>query len=161
MPIASLGVLAGHELAYAVTRTPRSDVHGYLVHAPQIMLVLTVLSMLGAVIVTRGGRLAFWPFPAVAITGFVVQEHLEQLQHGGSLPLLFDRPVFLIGVAIQCVVALAAWLVARAVLSVIRVRAVRTGLAARWSSIQLGHEFAVAGTRLVGSSQARAPPAIV
>lgn len=160
MPIASLGVLGGHELAYAVMRTPRAEAHGYLTHAPQVVLALTVLSMLGAALATRGGRLAFWPVPAVAIAGFVAQEHLEQLQHGGSLPFLFDRPVFLVGIAIQCAVALVAWLVARTLLSVVRVGTVRPRLAARWSSIRKAFESVVAEIRFgVGSARPRAPPA--
>lgn len=160
VPIAALGVLGGHELAYAVTRTPRAELHGYLVHAPQVTLVLTALSVLGAALVRRGGRLALWPFPAVAITGFVAQEHLEQLQHGGSVPLLLNRPVFLVGVLIQSLVALAVWLLARLLLRVLHAQIPRRPLAASLSYVDTIGDCTRVRSRTRLAAQPRAPPAI-
>lgn len=113
IPLAILGVLAGHEVAYALTSTPHEELHAYMRHLPQVALLLAVLSLVGASFVQRGGRLALWPFPAVAVTGFVAQEHIERLAHDGSVPFLLDQPVFLVGLAVQVLVAVVAWLIAR------------------------------------------------
>lgn len=113
VPLGTLGVLTGHEIAYALTSTPHDELHGYLSHLPQVALLLSVLALVGASFVERGRRLALWPFPAVAIAGFVVQEHVERVVHDGSVPFLFDRPFFLVGLAVQVLVAVAAWLLAR------------------------------------------------
>ena len=135
------------------------ELHGYLAHAPQVALVLTVLSVVGASFVTRDARLALWPFPAVAVTGFVTQEHLEQLQHGGTLPFLLDRPVFLVGVLLQGVVALFAWLVARVFLRVLHTQAPNTRLTPRWSYLCARLEFALPSLCRFGAARPRAPPA--
>lgn len=116
--LATTGVLASHELAYLVTGTPRGDTHGYLAHAPTVALMLAVLALVGASLVERGRRVALWPFPAVVVAGFVGQEHLERLAHDGSLPFLLDEPYFLVGLALDLVVAFLAWLVARALVRV-------------------------------------------
>lgn len=159
VPIATLGVLLGHELAYALTGTPTEELHGYLAHAPQVALILTVLSLLGASLVRQGSRIRLWPFPAVAVTGFVAQEHLEQLQHAGSLPFLLGRPVFLIGIAIQCVIALLVWVVARLLIAVLHHRASHAHIAGRWSFLNSPSESAPALDRIVGAARPRAPPA--
>ena len=159
VPLSGLGVIAGHELAYSLTRTPHEEVHGYLTHAPQLAVMLTVLAIIGAVFVERGSRIALWPFPALALSGFVLQEHLERIAHGGSVPFLLDKPFFLVGLALQLVVAVAAWLVAR-----LLVRVVGRSSARRFRTIprpqQLG---SVLRTALVGRCSAwalgpRAPP---
>src|SRR3990172_8727238 len=77
------------------------------------------LAWLGAGPPARRGRApAAWPFAAVALGGFAVQEHLERLVHTGEPPLLVTWPVFLLGLALQLPFALAAYLVARALLHV-------------------------------------------
>jgi hypothetical protein len=119
VPLSCLGALAGHELAYSLTRTEHEDVHGYLTHAPQLATLLTVLAIVGAAFVNRGSRIALWPFPAVAVSGFVLQEHIERIAHGGSLPFLLDKPFFLVGLALQLVVAMSVWLVARLLVRVV------------------------------------------
>lgn len=159
MPIAALGILVGHELAYALTGTSTEPLHGYLDHVPQVVLVLIVLSFVGSAFVTSGTRLALWPFPAVAVTGFVAQEHLERLQHGGSLPFLLDRPVFLLGILVQCVVALFAWFVARVLLRVLHAQTPQTRRAPRWSSICARLDFALPSLNTFGAARPRAPPA--
>lgn len=159
-PLSLLGVLTGHELAYSLTRTPHEELHGYFDHLPELVLLLAVLTLLGASLVERGTRIALWPFPAVVIAGFVVQEHAERLAHTGSVPFLLDSPVFLVGLGLQIVVAIAAWLCARILVSAIgsaghpRSRASRVGL--------IGVAFAPVGemraSRLARSSRSRAPP---
>jgi hypothetical protein len=113
VPLSTLGALGGHRAAYALTGTGGGELHGYLHHAPQVVLLLLVLSLLGAALVERGARVVLWPFPVVVMLAFVLQEHVERLSHTGSFPLLLDQPVFLVGIALQAIVALAAWLVAR------------------------------------------------
>lgn len=155
-----LGILVGHELAYALTSTSTEQVHGYLDHVPQVALVLIVLSFVGSAFVSRGARLALWPFPAVAVTGFVAQEHLERLQHDGSLPFLLDRPVFLVGILIQCVVAFLAWVIARLLLRVLDARTPLMRLAPVWSCPCERCESASASARTSGGGRPRAPPAL-
>ena len=113
VPLGTLGMLAGHELAYAITQTPEGGLHDYMGHLPQVALMLALFSFVGASFVERGERLAFWPFPTVALAGFVAQEHLERLVHDGALPLVLSEPVFLLGLALQSLVAVVVWLVAR------------------------------------------------
>jgi hypothetical protein len=161
-PLATLGVLGGHQLAYAVTGTRGGELHSYLGHAPQAALLLTLLSLGGASFVERGGRLALWPFPAVAVLGFVVQEHVERLSHTGSIPFLLDKPFFLVGLAVQAAVALAAWLVARLLVRVAgrpvpeRPRAT----SCRPPCPRRPLSFALAGAALGGSLGARSPPLV-
>lgn len=113
VPLSTLGALGGHRAAYALTGTAGGELHGYLHHAPQAILLLVILALVGAALVERGARVVLWPFPVVVLLGFVLQEHLERLSHTGSVPFLLDQPVFLVGTALQAIVALAAWLVAR------------------------------------------------
>ena len=123
IPLATLGVVAGHGISYALTGTPSTELHAYLSHVPQVALLLTLLCLLGASFVERGNRIALWPFPTVAIAGFVAQEHLERLAHSGSIPFLLDKPFFLVGLALQAFVATAAWLLARLLIRVVGVDA--------------------------------------
>lgn len=119
VPFGTLGVLAGHEIAYALTSTPREELHGYLNHLPQVVLLLALLSLVGASFVERGARLVLWPFPAVAMAGFVAQEHIERLAHDGSVPFLLDKPFFFVGLVAQALVAAAAWLLARLLVRIV------------------------------------------
>jgi len=119
VPLAAIGALGAHESAYRLLGAGGEGVHGYLAHLPQLLAALSVLAALGAGLTTRRGRApAAWPFAAVALGGFAVQEHVERLVHTGELPLLVTWPVFLLGLALQLPFALAAYLVARALLHV-------------------------------------------
>lgn len=120
-PLGVAGVFAGHEIAYKLTRTPHDDVHAYATHLPQIAMMLGVLSLVGASFVERGRSIALWPFPAVVMVGFAVQEHLERIAHDGSFPVLVDKPFFLAGLVLQAIVAVAAWLLARLLIRVVGV----------------------------------------
>jgi hypothetical protein len=120
-PLVAAGVVVSHTLAYRLTSTPAGQVHGYLDHAPQLLLVLLVAGVaLGGLELTRLGaslRLpAAWPFPAAAIATFAVQEHLERFVHTGDVPWLLGSRVFLVGLLLQLPVALAAWALARRLL---------------------------------------------
>jgi hypothetical protein len=119
VPLSCFGALAGHELTYRLSGTPTEGTHDYLAHAPQLTLLLTIFGVVGAALVERGSRVVLWPFPAVVLAGFVAQEHIERIAHGGSVPFLFDKPFFLVGLAVQTIVALAAWLIARLLVRVV------------------------------------------
>jgi len=59
-----------------------------------------------------------WLFALLPPAGFAVQEHLERLFHTGSIPYATTlETVFLVGVLLQLPFALAAYLAARALVS--------------------------------------------
>src|SRR5918992_441160 len=87
------GLLAGHDLAYRLTGTEADDLHAYLAHAPQLLLVLALPAGLLAVSGTRGGTVRPGGFALLGTAAYVAMEHLEQLAHGG-LPWLLESPVF-------------------------------------------------------------------
>ncbi len=119
-PVLAAGVLVAHTLAYRVTGAPTDAFHSYLHHLPQILLIA---ELVGVALGGAGTRLdAPRPvfFGAVAVTTFVVQEHLERLVHGGGVPMLLTTPAFLVGVLLQIPVALVALALARRLLSAIR-----------------------------------------
>lgn len=157
-PLGLAGVLGGHEIAYAVTNTPPADLHAYASHVPQIAMLLGFLSLVGASLVERGRSIALWPFPAVVMVGFVAQEHIERIAHDGSVPLLIDKPFFLIGLVLQAIVAIAAWLLARLLVRVVGL----DGVEPRPVAVVGEPAFPTgAGHRtrlLVGSGSPRAPP---
>ena len=112
-PLVACGVLVSHELAYWVTSTPTDHFHAYLEHAPQVLLLI----VLSAIVLGGFGRRRTTPparvFPLVAVTTFVLQEHIERLVHGGSFPILVTSPAFVVGLLLQIPTALVAWALAR------------------------------------------------
>jgi hypothetical protein len=113
LPFAAVSVLLGHALAYRLTGTPVGDVHGYLEHAPQVVLILVSVALLGLAADTRARRHSPLPVAALAVVSFVVQEHLERLVHTGHLPFLLASPVLWLGIVLQVPLAAAVWLVSR------------------------------------------------
>jgi hypothetical protein len=156
-PLACAGALAGHEVAYALTGSPHEEVHGYLAHLPQVALLVTLLSLLGAACVERGSRLALWPFPAVVLGGFVLQEHIERAAHG-SAPFLLDERFFLVGLLVQGLVAVVAWLLARLLVRVVGRRASRSRPCTRPVLLALPVVGLVEGRFYTGALRLRAPP---
>jgi hypothetical protein len=118
LPLTAAGTLAAHAVAYRVLDAPSEGVHGYLGHLPQLVTVLALPLLLALAVAGRTPAPRAWPFAAAAVGAFVAQEHLERLAHTGELPFLLDRPVFLVGLALQVPFALAAWLLARALIRV-------------------------------------------
>jgi hypothetical protein len=112
-PVMVAGVLVGHALAYRLTSTPTDGLHTYLGHAPQVLLVLTLCGLVLAGISGRGSAPAPRMFPLVAVSTFVVQEHIERVVHDGAVPLLLTSPSFVVGLVLQIPVALVAWALAR------------------------------------------------
>jgi hypothetical protein len=114
--LAAAGTLLGHAFAYRLTGQPAGDVHAYLGHVPQLLLLLMTLAVCPLAFTRATTSPPAWPFPFLALSAFAVQEHLEQLVHTGELPWLLTRPSFLVGVVLQLPLALAAWAFARRLL---------------------------------------------
>ena len=113
LPFAAASVLIGHVVAYRVTGAPADDLHGYLAHAPQIVLILATLALLGLAADARARRGSPLPLALLAIGAFVVQEHLERLVHSGEVPFLLMSPALWIGIALQLPLTIAVWWLAR------------------------------------------------
>ena len=112
-PLLGGGVLVAHDAAYRLTGSSFGGVHGYLGHAPQVLLLACLA---GLALIPRGrrpGRISPRAFVLAAGVIFAVQEHLERIVHGGGVPWLLTSPVFLLGLVLQAPVALAVWVVAR------------------------------------------------
>jgi hypothetical protein len=118
VPLTAAGTLAAHTAAYALLNAPSEGVHGYLGHLPQLLTLLALPVLLALAVAGRARSPRAWPFAAAALAAFVAQEHVERLAHTGEVPFLLDRPVFLVGLAVQLPFALAAWLVARLLIRV-------------------------------------------
>ena len=114
-PVVAGGVLVGHALAYRVTGAPAGSLHGYLDHAPQVLLVLAIVGLAFAGLGARLRSPATWTFPVAALAVFVVQEHVERAAHAHEV-VLVASPVLLVGLALQIPVAIAAWALARLLL---------------------------------------------
>jgi hypothetical protein len=119
-PLAAVGVLAGHAAAYTLTGADPGPAHEYLNHAPQVLVLLVPLGLLGLACQQRpAARPSMLPFALLAVAGFAAQEHVEHLAHTGQLPWLLTDPTFLAGLALQIPVALACLALARHVLGVL------------------------------------------
>jgi hypothetical protein len=120
-PVAAAGVLATHELAYGLTRSPLGHTHDYLAHVPQVVVVVASLALLGLGLQDRSlSRLSPWWVAPLAPVGFTCQEHLERLVHTGEVPFLLTSPTFLLGLALQAPVAIACVALVRVVLGTLR-----------------------------------------
>jgi hypothetical protein len=117
IPVAGLGILVGHELAYRLTATSQGSMHEYLAHGPQILAVLASVGLAGLAVQERSaGVPPAWAFALVGPVGFVLQEHVERLVHTGGMPLILTSPAFLVGLALQLPAAVAcAWIASRVV----------------------------------------------
>jgi hypothetical protein len=116
-PFLAAGVLVAHVCAYRVTGTPTGPAHAYLGHAPQVLAVLAVVAAALAAFTSRRRQPALWAFPLAGLGAFALQEHVEGLAHTGELPLVVTSPAFAVGLLLQFPFGLAAWLLARMLLS--------------------------------------------
>lgn len=113
-PLAAVGVIAAHGLAYRLTGTGSGAQHDYLEHVPQVVAVLATIGLVGLALQERSvSRHSAWWFVPLAPLGFACQEHVERLVHSGHLPWLLTTPVFLLGLVLQLPVALTCVLVVR------------------------------------------------
>jgi hypothetical protein len=117
LPLAAVGVLVGHALAYRLTAEAPGSLHGYLHHAPEIVAILATVGLGSLAVQQRTGRLAGpVPYALLGAAGFALQEHLERLAHTGDVPWLLTDPTFLVGLALQLPLALACLVLARRLL---------------------------------------------
>src|SRR5918997_4449285 len=128
LPLVAAGGLSAHVLAYALLASDHhsgSSAHAALMHwrvCVALSLALVVLAASGYAVdaVSGGSRGApIWAFALLPPAGFVIQEHAEHLlQHGALSSTLALEPVFLVGLLLQLPFAVAAYLVARAIVTV-------------------------------------------
>ena len=129
VPLAAAGALSAHVLAYALVSSDHhshSSVHAALMQwrvCVALCLALAVVAAVGYAVdglSGRGGRtVPVWSFALLPPAGFVIQEQLEHLlQHGALSFTLVAEPVFLLGLLLQVPFAAAAYLVARALVTV-------------------------------------------
>lgn len=112
LPVAAIGILGAHAVAYRATGTALGSTHAYLDHAPQVLAILVLIGVCVLAGQTRGGTPSRRPFALLSLVGFVAQEHVERLAHTGSLPFLIDDRAFLLGLVLQVPVALlCVWIV--------------------------------------------------
>jgi hypothetical protein len=121
LPFAGASVLIGHTIAYRAVGAGADDLHGYLDHAPQILLVLATLAVFGLAADSRARRRSPMPLASLAVVAFVAQEHLERLIHTGHVPFLLASPALWLGIALQLPLAIAVWFGARTVAGHIRI----------------------------------------
>jgi hypothetical protein len=133
--LAVLGTQVAHALAYRlvspdVSRREQlmsSTGHGYLDHAGLALgLAFALLTALlatevRAAVLRRTATPCAWPFLLVAPVLFTAQEHIERLAHDGTLSLgTIAEPAFQVGLVLQLPFALAAYGLARLLLSAAR-----------------------------------------
>ena len=133
LPLAAIGWIAGHSLAYMLVaphRAHREQVlsetgHGYLGLTPLLIACAVTVLVAGLALAVADGLrgrarapVAAWPVALVPPLGFAFQEHLERAIELNALPLdVALAPTFLVGMALQLPLAAAALLVAHAVLA--------------------------------------------
>ncbi len=129
LPLVAAGALSAHVLAYALVSSnhhSHSSVHTALTQwrvCVALCLALAVVAAVGYGVDSLSGRsgrtVPIWAFALLPPAGFVIQEQLEHLlQHGALSSTLVVEPVFLLGFLLQVPFAAAAYLVARAVVTV-------------------------------------------
>lgn len=151
LPFAAGSVLIGHAIAYRAVGMRADDLHGYLAHAPQIVLILATLALLGLAADSRARRHSPVRLASLAVVTFVAQEHLERLIHTGQFPFLLTSPVLWLGIALQIPLAAAIWIVARRLAEDIAAPVRRT--------VPRVVRFALPLTPIVGQPVASAPGA--
>jgi hypothetical protein len=122
LPLAAVGTLAGHAAGYALVGMSHRDaaVHGYLSFAPQFLGICLATLALAVLLRVSGrlqGRPAAWPFALIPPLAFLAQELIERLA-AGLPPHAVLEPAVYVGLAAQVPIAVAAFMVARALLRV-------------------------------------------
>jgi hypothetical protein len=133
LPLAAVGWLSAHSLAYVLVEPDpehRAELlvhsgHGYLGVAPLILACAITLVLAGLALAIREGlrggaraRVPLWPVALMPPLGFAVQEHLERLIELNAFPFgAVLEPTFLVGMALQLPFALVAITLARTVLA--------------------------------------------
>ncbi len=122
LPLAAAGTLAGHAAGYLLVGSTRTDaaVHGYLAYAPAFVGVCVALAVV-AVGLRVAGRLdgspSAWPYALLPPLAFCAQETIERLAAGLPAHAVLAPAVYA-GLAAQAPVAVATYLLVRALLRV-------------------------------------------
>lgn len=159
LPFAAASVLIGHVVAYRVTGAPADDLHGYLAHASQVVLILATLALLGLAADARARRGSPISLALLAIGAFVAQEHLERLIHTSEVPFLLTSPALWVGVALQLPLTLAVWWLARRLASDLATSTRR--VAPRIGALPLSAQIPAtsrSASRVPTSASGRGPP---
>jgi hypothetical protein len=131
-----------------------------------VVLLAAGASLFGRARALRRLRTPIWLFALLPPAGFAIQEHLERLIHTGSVPYGASfETVFLVGIVLQLPFALAAYLAARALvtLAVAVVERLRAVYRPRLVSLSLTAPMSVRlhaprERLLAGGLGGRAPP---
>jgi hypothetical protein len=118
LPLTGASTLLAHNGGYGLAGTSHDHLHGYLGHTPLFFFVLACAVVLALLLRLRGrvaGAPAAWPYGAVPVVVYVVQETLERVVTG-SAPLT-DARALLLGLALQLPLGVAAYLLARTLLT--------------------------------------------
>ena len=129
LALVAAGGLSAHVLAYTLVTSHHhagAPAHAALMHwqlCVALSLALVVVAGAGYAVDALSGRgsgsAPIWAFALLPPAAFVIQEHLEHaLQHGALSSALALEPVFLVGLVLQLPFAAAAYLVARAIVTV-------------------------------------------
>ena len=129
LPLVAAGGLSAHAVAYKLVSSDHhagSAAHTALMHWRVCVSVCVALALVAAlahaVELLRGASgpgTPLWVFAVLPPGGFLVQEQVEHvLEYGGLSQTLFVEPVFLVGLLLQIPFAAAAYLIARAVVTV-------------------------------------------
>jgi hypothetical protein len=133
LPLAAIGWLAGHSLAYALVEPDHvhrlellADTgHVYLSGAPHVIACALTLVLAGLVLAACEGmrdnaraRIPVWPLALLPPLGFIVAEHLERwIAHNAFPTGAALEPTFVVGIVLQLPLGAAALLVANAILA--------------------------------------------
>jgi hypothetical protein len=166
LALMAIGGLFAHILAYRLVAPHparheellSSSGHGYHAHWAVCFAVCATVALIGLarVIVDRARgqkplRLPLWVFGVLPPAGFVVQEHLERFLHTGTFPYAASlEATFLVGILLQIPFALAAFALARILLTFAEILGSRLGAASRPRLAPLTHSWEP-------SSETRAP----
>jgi hypothetical protein len=129
LPLVAAGALSAHVLAYTLVSSDHhshSSLHAALTQwrvCVALCLALAVIAGVGYAFDALGGRdgraVPVWAFALLPPAGFVIQEQLEHLlEHGALSYTLAVEPVFVLGLLLQIPFGVAAYVVARAVVTV-------------------------------------------
>lgn len=176
LPVALVGIEAAHALANAAFGAPDSEVLASGASGAGLIPLLAAL-LLAAVLCGLGGRVAglWWaprrsravalPFLLLPPLGFVVLELGEALTKSPIEWHELLEPTFLVGLALQLPVALAGYLLARALLrlsdevrDLVRRARRRGARATEFSSATFPADDPLRGSLVFSNELARAPP---
>lgn len=176
------GSFAAHQLGYSLAgadaqqRLLAAAGHGYLGHAPTVLLalvsVLAVAALLAVIAENRErpqARIAAWPVLLIAPAAFLLQEYFERLAAGQPVLDTLAQPAVLWGFALQLPFAVLAWVVALFVCASARalgrrLRRARPGRGSARSDAPQLRQRSVRWRRpspLAGCAAGRAPPAVL